>query len=43
MLLEQYLTQSRWIARQHKLGNLQEEKVSLAQYQVLEVTRSQVS
>ncbi len=40
MLLEQYQTQSRWITRQHKSGNLREEELSLAQYQALEVAIS---
>ncbi len=33
-LLDQYQTLSRWIARPHKSGNLREEAMSLAQYQV---------
>ncbi len=41
MLLEQYQTLSRWIAWQHKSGNLREEKMSSAQGQAHRVARSQ--
>ncbi len=40
-LLEQYQTRSRWIAWQHKSGNLREEKVPLAKDEALGVARSQ--